>query len=141
MGIHDQETLRNLRSCEGGADEPHVALVASGRHPGHYFLDQVGIVVLGQTCAPCYYYYSAAISTYTLYTSCLCPQMYRGHFLSRQDHANFAPMFLPNKALPREPQVALIVAGRNPGLYFLGGRRVINEEIPDMSAWVHDSMC
>ena len=27
-----------FRSCEGGADEPQVAMVASGRHPGHYFL-------------------------------------------------------------------------------------------------------
>ena len=27
-----------IRSCEGGADEPQVAMVASGRHPGHYFL-------------------------------------------------------------------------------------------------------
>eukprot|EP00095_Tigriopus_kingsejongensis_P005001 snap_masked-scaffold139_size317827-processed-gene-0.5 protein:Tk05001 transcript:snap_masked-scaffold139_size317827-processed-gene-0.5-mRNA-1 annotation:"kelch domain-containing protein" len=27
-----------FRSCEGGAAEPHVAIVAAGRHPGHYFL-------------------------------------------------------------------------------------------------------
>lgn len=27
-----------FRSCEGGAAEPHVAMVAAGRHPGHYFL-------------------------------------------------------------------------------------------------------
>ena len=29
-----------FRSCEGGADEPTFAMIAAGRHPGHYFLDQ-----------------------------------------------------------------------------------------------------
>ena len=27
-----------FRSCEGGAAEPHIAMVAAGRHPGHYFV-------------------------------------------------------------------------------------------------------
>jgi len=44
-----------FRSCEGGADEPQVAMVASGRHPGHYFLGkesgEVGeLVKTGAVC-------------------------------------------------------------------------------------------
>lgn len=42
-----------FRSCEGGADEPTLALVAAGRHPGYYFLDQkesLDVVRPGAVC-------------------------------------------------------------------------------------------
>ena len=42
-----------FRSCEGGADEPHVAIVAGGRHPGYYFLDHEESMDLIRSGAVC----------------------------------------------------------------------------------------
>jgi N-acetylneuraminic acid mutarotase len=42
-----------FRSCEGGAAEPQVAMIAAGRHPGHYFLGQHESIEIVRTGAVC----------------------------------------------------------------------------------------
>ena len=42
-----------FRSCEGAANEPHVAMIAAGRHPGYYFMKQTETLDIIRASAVC----------------------------------------------------------------------------------------